>query len=421
MAVKEILIAEENDSDIATATKEVDLLRSLCDENIVKYLGSCVDNEAKKLFVFTEWVPGGNLEQNRKKFGGNETIVKRFTAQILRGVAYLHSKNIVHHDIKPSNILVDQHGVVKLAGFGASRLISSSTCVNNESMRGTPNYMAPEVIKQTSRSRKSDIWSVGCSVLRLLTGQPFWGDMKFDSQISLLYYVANLETMPPLPGELSDEARSFIAACLKIDPMLRPSTLELLQHPFVKRTDLKAPRPVRTSSNNNGSARMHTAPVDNLNRSKLVVESQLPAVTKRATNSAPPPSTHLPRIRSGAAAPKLSFVAPAILSNAFDLPGEVDEGETSIPNFSTTVFPLQPGDTAAPMGGISQKRQTPYLVAKQTSIVNATSAAEYTFSEFENGSSAAAPTAVSAVQARESPSTWEEQPILTDAARAERE
>lgn len=47
-----------------------------------------------------EWVPGGNLEQNRKKFGGNERIVRRFTQQILRGVAYLHSKNIVHHDIK---------------------------------------------------------------------------------------------------------------------------------------------------------------------------------------------------------------------------------------------------------------------------------------------------------------------------------
>lgn len=211
-------------------------------------------------------MPGGNLEQNRKRFGGNEKIVRRFTLQILKGVAYLHSKNIVHHDIKvrlppprltsphlashgfscvsasqPSNILVDQNGVVKLADFGSSRLISSSTCINNESMRGTPNYMAPEVIKQTTRSRKSDIWSVGCTVLRLLVGAPFWGDKKFDSQMALLYYIANLESLPPLPESLSEDARSFIASCLELDPVHRPSAEELLQHPFVKSVSVRTP------------------------------------------------------------------------------------------------------------------------------------------------------------------------------------
>lgn len=386
MAVKEILIADENDADIYHATKEVDLLRSLRNDHVVKYLGSYVDMDAKKLFIFTvscnlcrcclfvglvngklmdvvelcqEWVPGGNLEQNRKRFGCNEALVRRFTHQILRGVAYLHSKNIVHHDIKvsscdcfvrtliqrpprsvdptprsfvkPSNILVDQHGVVKLADFGASRLISSSTSVNNESMRGTPNYMAPEVIKQTTRSRKSDIWSVGCSVLRLLTGLPFWGDKKFDSQISLLYYVAHLETLPPLPGELSGEARSFVAACLEIDPALRPSAMELLQHPFVNLFDPNAPPPPR-------SARVQSAPptVDNFNRSQAATKSSgisqpasvtitavAPATTtKRALNSAPS-HFNLPRLRNAATKAPVRqdpYMVPPALPNAFDPP-----------------------------------------------------------------------------------------------------
>ncbi|KAG6578168.1 STE/STE11 protein kinase [Phytophthora cinnamomi] len=100
MAVKEILISEETDSAIREATREVELLRSLKHENIVKYLGCHVDNVAQTLSIFTEWVPGGSLEHNRKLFGGNERVVRRFTHQLLSGVAYLHTKNIIHHDIK---------------------------------------------------------------------------------------------------------------------------------------------------------------------------------------------------------------------------------------------------------------------------------------------------------------------------------
>ncbi|KAH7492527.1 hypothetical protein KRP22_001920 [Phytophthora ramorum] len=262
MAVKEILISEETDSAIREATREVDLLRSLKHENIVKYLGCHVDNKAQTLSIFTEWVPGGSLEHNRKLFGGNERVVRRFTNQLLSGVAYLHSKNIIHHDIKPANILVDQNGVVKIADFGSSRLINSATLSSGStrSLHGTPNYMAPEVIKQSSgRSRKADIWSIGCTVLRLLTGGPLWGDRHFDSQAALLYYIANLQEVPPLPEGLSPEAQKFISACLQIDPVLRPSAAELLKSAFAQyagqKSDSIAPEPVTVTT-----GRRHTAP-----------------------------------------------------------------------------------------------------------------------------------------------------------------
>lgn len=259
MAVKEILISEETESAIHEATREVELLRGLKHENIVKYLGCHVDNKAQTLSIFTEWVPGGSLEHNRKLFGGNERVVRRFTHQLLSGVAYLHSKNIVHHDIKPANILVDQNGVVKIADFGSSRLINSATMANGstQSLHGTPNYMAPEVIKQTAgRSPKVDIWSIGCTVLRLLTGGPLWGDRRFDCQAALLYYIANLQEIPPLPDSLSPEAREFILACLQIDPSMRPSASELLTYSFVPcaghRSEQISPEPV--------APRRHTAP-----------------------------------------------------------------------------------------------------------------------------------------------------------------
>ncbi|KAF4316488.1 hypothetical protein BBO99_00007462, partial [Phytophthora kernoviae] len=240
MAVKEIRISEESECAIREATREVELLRSLKHEHIVKYLGCHVDSEAQTLSIFTEWVPGGSLEHNRKLFGGNERVVRRFTHQLLSGVAYLHSKSIIHQDIKPTNILVDQNGVVKIADFGSSRLTNSATTNcnasgSNRSLRGTPNYMAPEVIKQSAgRSRKADIWSIGCTVLRLLTGRPLWGDRRFDSQAALLYYIAHLDVLPPLPDNLSSEAHEFISACLQIDTANRPSAADLLKFSFVQ-------------------------------------------------------------------------------------------------------------------------------------------------------------------------------------------
>ncbi|RLN90007.1 hypothetical protein BBJ28_00006139 [Nothophytophthora sp. Chile5] len=165
--------------------------------------------------------------------------------------------------LQPSNILVDQYGVVKLADFGASRLISSATTgvgspSNTRSLRGTPNYMAPEVIKQTvGRSRKADVWSIGCSVLRLLTGRALWGDQRFNSQAALLYYIANLDVLPPLPDSLSPEAHRFISACLQIDPAKRPTAAELLTFPFVQVAGLKVDLPLLQPV---GTPRRNTAP-----------------------------------------------------------------------------------------------------------------------------------------------------------------
>ncbi|KAK1935056.1 Mitogen-activated protein kinase kinase kinase 2 [Phytophthora citrophthora] len=299
MAVKEILISEETETAVREATREVELLRSLKHENIVKYLGCHVDTKAQTLSIFTEWVPGGSLEHNRKLFGGNERVVRRFTHQLLSGVAYLHSKNIIHHDIKPANILVDQNGVVKIADFGSSRLINSATMASGStrSLHGTPNYMAPEVIKQTAgRSQKADIWSIGCTVLRLLTGGPLWGDRRFDCQAALLYYIANLEELPPLPDSLSAKAREFILACLQIDTSMRPSASELLTYSFVQcaghRSEPISPEPV--------APRRHTAPsVPSADSHKSLQyprrSERTPAVKKETPKETDPDSPTLER------------------------------------------------------------------------------------------------------------------------------
>lgn len=96
--------------------------------------------------------------------------MKSYTKQILDGLVYLHSRKIIHRDVKGANILVDTRGTVKLADFGAAKriegLFSQTNKSHQHSLKGTVLWMAPEVIRQTAGyGRACDIWSLGCTVI----------------------------------------------------------------------------------------------------------------------------------------------------------------------------------------------------------------------------------------------------------------
>ncbi len=114
-----------------------------------------------------------------------ESLIANFVRQILTGLAYLHSKDIIHRDIKGANILVDNKGSVKISDFGISKRVEASSLLgggggsaqaakkagNRVSLQGSVFWMAPEVVKQTAYTRKADIWSLGCLIVEMLTGQ----------------------------------------------------------------------------------------------------------------------------------------------------------------------------------------------------------------------------------------------------------
>lgn len=100
--------------------------------------------------------------------------ISHYTRQILRGLDYLHSKGIVHRDIKGANIMVTSRGVVKLIDFGSAKKHVGELSQDIHSVRGTPYWMAPEVICGLGYGRKSDIWSLGCTVLEMATTKPPW-------------------------------------------------------------------------------------------------------------------------------------------------------------------------------------------------------------------------------------------------------
>ncbi|XP_038606810.1 mitogen-activated protein kinase kinase kinase 19 [Tachyglossus aculeatus] len=215
---------------------EVDLLQTLKHVNIVTYLGTSL--EGNTVSIFMEFVPGGSMASVVSRFGPlSERVLGQYTKQILQGVAYLHQNHVVHRDIKGSNVMLVPTGVIKLVDFGCARRLAhrGPDGTSSETLRsahGTPYWMAPEVIRESGYGRKSDIWSVGCTVFEMATGLPPLASM---GRVAAMFYIgAHQGLMPPLPGRFSQDAADFMHLCFTRDQHARPSAMELLKHPFLE-------------------------------------------------------------------------------------------------------------------------------------------------------------------------------------------
>ncbi|KAI3710809.1 hypothetical protein L2E82_40603 [Cichorium intybus] len=210
--------------------QEIALLSRLRHPNIVQYFGSeTVDD---KLYIYLEYVSGGSIHKLLQEYGQlGEIAIRSYTHQILSGLEYLHAKNTVHRDIKGANILVDPNGRVKLADFGMAKHISGPSCPL--SFKGSPYWMAPEVINNNSNgcNLAVDIWSLGCTVLEMATTKPPWSQYE---GVAALFKVGNSKELPSIPDHLSEDGKDFILQCLQRNPSRRPSAAQLLDHPFVK-------------------------------------------------------------------------------------------------------------------------------------------------------------------------------------------
>ena len=243
MAIKQIDLYSISNENISSIEGEINLLKNLDHLNIVKYI-ECIRTKTHINLVL-EYVENGSLHQMVKQSGKmGEHLVFIFVKQILEGLAYLHNQGIIHRDIKGANLLLTKNGVVKLADFGYS-ILNDKNKVN--SIVGTACFMAPEVIEQKGNiSPKCDIWSLGSTIVQLLTTRPPY--YEFEPMAAMFRIVT--DDCPPLPTGISDHLKNFLLKCFTKDPAKRPSAKELLQHPWITTPNKKLVKKFINENNN---------------------------------------------------------------------------------------------------------------------------------------------------------------------------
>ncbi|GAM29429.1 hypothetical protein SAMD00019534_126050 [Acytostelium subglobosum LB1] len=235
-AVKQIEKSIISEKQLPSILQEIKLLQTLQHNNIVKFIES--HETPKFLFFALEFIEGGSLAKIAKRYGNfAEPLLSRYICQVLRGLEYLHDKGVIHRDIKSDNILITKEGVIKLADFGSC---TYSALDRKLTVVGTPFWMAPEVIQMdmNARSTACDIWSLGCTILELLTGNPpYW---ELGTMPAMFAMVNNPH--PPLPPNISSELKNFLMACFVRDINRRPTATQLMEHPWIKMHQVDDPK-----------------------------------------------------------------------------------------------------------------------------------------------------------------------------------
>lgn len=267
MAVKQVEMPSSHGTSVMDTKKqqmvealkqEIGLLRDLKHENIVQYLGSNSDEE--HLNIFLEYVAGGSVATMLVNYGSlPEGLIANFVRQILQGLNYLHSKDIIHRDIKGANILVDNKGTVKISDFGISKRVEATTMMHSGpaagkragprvSLQGSVFWMAPEVVRQTAYTKKADIWSLGCLIVEMFTGSHPHPNC---TQLQAIFKIGggrkkgkNAETQasvdesnsarPDLPEQASEDAKEFLGKTFEIEHERRPTAAELMESKFAE-------------------------------------------------------------------------------------------------------------------------------------------------------------------------------------------
>ncbi|XP_028905800.1 serine/threonine-protein kinase 10 isoform X1 [Ornithorhynchus anatinus] len=229
------VIETKSEEELEDYIVEIEILASCDHRYIVKLLGAFYYDG--KLWIMIEFCPGGAVDAIMLELdrGLTEPQIQVVCRQMLEALGYLHSKKIIHRDLKAGNVLLTSDGDVKLADFGVSAK-NLKTLQKRDSFIGTPYWMAPEVVmcetmKDTPYDYKADIWSLGITLIEMAQIEPPHHELN---PMRVLLKIAKSE--PPglsSPSKWSVEFRDFLKVALDKNPETRPTATQLLEHPFV--------------------------------------------------------------------------------------------------------------------------------------------------------------------------------------------
>jgi hypothetical protein len=215
---------------LLTLQSEIRLVRQLKHTNLIEYFGSC-EAEDNKFYILMEFVDGGSLAHLISSVKLTLTQVQSYAKQLLAGLSFLHRFSVVHRDVKPDNIMLTGTGTLKIVDFGTAKHLGATLSAST-GMRGTPLYMAPEIIEAKGCRTSCDIWSVGCTIVQMITQKRPYSELGKLNAVQLMFRIATEKKGPNWPRDICDELNDMLEQCFRTDPEHRPSALQLLTHPF---------------------------------------------------------------------------------------------------------------------------------------------------------------------------------------------
>ncbi|KAF5287799.1 hypothetical protein FQR65_LT12167 [Abscondita terminalis] len=232
VVVKEVN-ADLNGEQTETAKNEVSVLKSLKHPNIVLYYDSFVSNGT--FYIVMEFSNKGSLHEFIKEKRPNlvhQQVVLNLFCQILNGLNHIHSKNIIHRDLKSENIFLTglQSDVVKIGDFGISKILQNDT--KTQTFIGTANYLAPEMCHGKPYNTKSDIWSLGCILYELCALE-----RMFDGPVAnVVYSISTGRKKLINPSYYESAVQYLVEVMLQVEPANRPDTISLMKFPILFKT-----------------------------------------------------------------------------------------------------------------------------------------------------------------------------------------
>jgi len=250
--LKEVDLGRMSTSMREDARAEVDVLSALQHVNVVAYYASFFHEASSKLCIVMEFADGGDLAATIKtrraeagRFSEDEAL--GIFVQCCLALHHIHSKHILHRDLKSQNIFLTKAGVVKIGDFGIAKVLEC-TAAEAVTVIGTPANLAPEVCDRRPYGIKADVWSLGVVLYELLALEaPFQGP----GLAALAVKIVTCDPKP-LPCDYSEDLRAVVDVCLTKQPELRPKTAELLSSPAAKVGIALLPPPVAESLRRSG-------------------------------------------------------------------------------------------------------------------------------------------------------------------------
>ncbi|XP_041814019.1 rho-associated protein kinase 2-like [Chelmon rostratus] len=199
----------------------------------------CAFQDERHLYMVMEFMPGGDLVTLTMNYDIPEKWARFYTAEVVLALNAIHTMGFIHRDVKPDNMLLDQHGHLKLADFGTCMKMDSTGMVHCDTAVGTPDYISPEVLQSQGGNgfygRECDWWSVGVFIYELLVGEtPFYAESLVGTYGKIMNHKNSL--IFPDDVEMSQDAKDLICAFLtdRTVRLGRTGVDEIKCHPFFK-------------------------------------------------------------------------------------------------------------------------------------------------------------------------------------------